>query len=1363
MTRPEKNLQKSYPVLGHSMRFALEPGDAALAEPCAPGALAAGDLALLVKWEAGRPAGYVIHRVLLNLNGRFVLTKGDANLLPDFPPSAFQPAARVRSLERGAVRWPAGYGAFWPLAAAYSLAANKALSVLGYAAYFFLCAAVFLLPRAFRSLLNGASLYWESRLHPALTRTAAALLRPGAAAGAGTAAAVKSGRITGDEVWSGRVTVADYLTIAPGASVRVEPGTEISFLRSEPWFFPVVRAAADGSLRELDSGFAKLLVYGEFRAAGSQAAPIRFCGPSFGGVHALGGGKVSLAYCSLEGAGACALSAWDHAFLRAENSVFLSCRRGLELSGEAAGALKDCSFSGQGGPAARVLDDATFLFSGGAADCGEGPAFETANRARAALCGVTVSGAGRALHLSGEAAALLEKFSASGCSAGALLAEGAAALHALNCDVAGGEFGVTASGAASLRLENCRFDRNKGHAVSLSGASVLRASGSVFSENGAGITARGTNVIELVRCRVSGSPGAALRLAGHNSLRLQDCLLEKCAFGIEGLGRNTVRAFTSVFRGNSGPGVRLELAAAAGFYDCVFEDLLLGALLLGCCRFRGRGLLFSGAAGAALRAEDCPDLLLESSALRGGLSGAEFTGNTAGELRGCRFEGQTGAAASSAGRARLRLEDCSVAGSGVGLKAAGASELYAEDCALDGVPGSAAEAEGRAEIDLRGCSVFGPGRAFTASGSSSLELRGIRAETSALPCATLGGRARLLAAESAFISAGDALYASGEAVARLRKCSLSSSGASALNLRGGRASLSGCVLRGRRGLQVSAGASMSVSDTSVSASESGIDSAGTFRALRLSLEGGVQGGMALAGPRNFLTDVSVLRTPSPGIALAPGSLLRARRVIFGGGDWLPPAAASFSKPPARRLFRFVAATAGLWPFSAAYRAVYGAAVGAAGVLLRGRGIRALYLYRGMAGRDWVAGLSDMDLACVLDVSSPGDDWSVYRALSKRLRALRALFPFTGEVLVADRAGFSAFMGAWGAKAAEFPGSSRLLAGIPENARSVPGQGGAADLTEAFYAYTLLMRHFFSGDTPEKFLRRNCLKNLVDILRYTSPAGSPHRLSRREYARGAGLPLDGYMGGDPGEYAFRAFTALHQAAPAFTGASEAGSGGADWFNRTAFDAAGRDLAARAGGPLSLVLDSLYRVYLLLPDEAAGDRNAYLRACAALNEARAASPALRASPLVLTRRAFALLCRLPYLNNPLFWADLAAPVTGAGPEDGGVFCYGQVLKPHPSEEELRAAAAAGSAHFAGSWRSLWGEMPPHYFYTRAAGLLLLAAGERASFSAPSGLRAALDRRGIPGPGWREFLAGGAGRENYEYISRLTAEAGRVADGR
>ena len=40
-------MTKTYPVLGHSMRFLLEPGDSALALPCQAGELRAGEVALL--------------------------------------------------------------------------------------------------------------------------------------------------------------------------------------------------------------------------------------------------------------------------------------------------------------------------------------------------------------------------------------------------------------------------------------------------------------------------------------------------------------------------------------------------------------------------------------------------------------------------------------------------------------------------------------------------------------------------------------------------------------------------------------------------------------------------------------------------------------------------------------------------------------------------------------------------------------------------------------------------------------------------------------------------------------------------------------------------------------------------------------------------------------------------------------------------------------------------------------------------------------------------------------------------------------------------------------------------------------------
>ena len=74
-----------------------------------------------------------------------------------------------------------------------------------------------------------------------------------------------------------------------------------------------------------------------------------------------------------------------------------------------------------------------------------------------------------------------------------------------------------------------------------------------------------------------------------------------------------------------------------------------------------------------------------------------------------------------------------------------------------------------------------------------------------------------------------------------------------------------------------------------------------------------------------------------------------------------------------------------------------------------------------------------------------------------------------------------------------------------------------------------------------------------------------------------------------------------------------------------------------------------------------------------------------------------------------------------------------------------------------------MPPHYFYTRTAGLrLLLETGVTPQFTTNGSLHEALLKTtGATAPAWKDFLAAGTGRANYEYVSAQTAILGRLAD--
>lgn len=1396
-------MRKTYPVLGHSMRFTLEPGDRAAAEPCDPAGLRAGELALLVKWEGGRPTGYVIHRVMLNFSAsgrRLFLTKGDANLLPDLPPAAFQPAGRVTALGLGGALRDYSPGFAWPLACAYSFFANKFLTLAHYADYFAFRAAARLLPGAAAPALNSLQLFWETSVYPGLLGFAAAALRPAGAAPA--AGQVKTGRIISDETWSGEITVADYLMIAPGARVHVEPGTRVNFTRAEPWFFPVLRAGSCGCL-ELDSARAKILVYGGFSAAGEPSAPVLLGGNSFGGIHALGRGSVTLKNCALEGAAAGALSAWDNSFLQAERVSAAGCDRGLDLHGTAGAFLKDCSLRALRGAAARAADASSLIFSGGGAEGGaQAPAFELEDFAVAAVYQAKAAGGGWGLRLSGEASVILRGVEAQGsgaggaalggravldargcsfpaalpavsardlaravlerCRGGGVSLENGSRLEARDCVFSDSEAGLFASGRCEAALERCGFLRHKGHAARLHGENTLLADNCEFSGSSAGLEAAGRNSVRLSACAFSGNTGPGVKALGINSLDLFGCAFDGGESGVEGLGRNSVLLRSCVFRGVDGPAADLERPLLVKASSCSVSSCGAGLRLRDFVSFAGAGLNFTGNSAAGLCAEGEGALLLEGAEFRGNQSGLYLDGALTAEIRGCVFDGNEGPAADLRGRVSGRLADCVFSGGTSGLKLKDRAYAAASRCSFDGASGSGVEASGQAGVSLEDSRLDCCGAAVLVSGSASAWLRGVAAAASRSPAAALDLAGSLCAAETSFSSNSDAAYCAGLGLLRLRRCALLSAGGAALNLRGGTARLEGCSLSGRGGV-LARGGQLILDGTVIRASDYGVDCSAGLDARATAVEGGSRGGVLLLGCRSSLSDVSVRGAPYPGISAAPGARLKAVRVFADGAAWTrsrQPAGAGLK----RVLFGFVAATAGLRPFSLLYRGLYSAAPALAALLLRGRGLRALFLYRGMARKDWFPGLSDMDLACVTAPASPSEDYASYALLRRRLRALRTLVPFTGEVMTGTGQELSVFFSRWGAKAGDFAAASRPLRGDAASIRLRGEPFPCSDPTEAFYAYTLLLRHFFSSGVPEPFLRRNCLKNLVDIRRYLDPAARTAGLSRAEYGRAIGLPLDGFMELDKGEAAYQAFLALHRAAPAAAaGAAALPRPEAGWFNRAAFETACAGISAGAGTGLAVVLDPLYRVYAILPDDKSADRAAYLKACSALREAAAAFPALGASPLVLTASAFARLSHLPYLNNPMFWADLAAPSSGRGPKDGGVYSSGQPPLQRPDKETLGASALAGAAHFRASWRSLWGEMPPHYFYTRAAGLrLLLETGSSPAFADPAGLAAACAASGIAMPAWESFLAAGAGRNNYEHVCAQCAALGRFLDG-
>ena len=1285
-----------FPVSGYSMRFLLEPGDTVVTEQCAPESLRPGDIALLVNWQHGLPANYIIHRVIINfsLGGkRLLLTKGDSILMPDLPLSAFQAVGRVSAILKGNTLYNTG-SACWFLKAAYSLCVSCMISFAVFTAATLFSLACRAAPAALTCLLNSLYRVWEA-WYPALLRL---LSMPVSATLAARSAAdqavqnIKSGRICSDETWQGRVTIMDSLIGARGAAITVLPGTEIVFDKRVSRAFPVLRRDESGSLRKIDSS---ILVYGEVRAAGTADLPVIFTGKDFFGVYAMGSGKVALDFFRMEGAKTCAAGAGDRAQLQAENGLFSECAQGVELSGVATGSVSNCLFSGAGNPALLAMDNSSLLVSASKADGCRGMAVEAVNSACVGLSG----------------------FSGNGCACG-----------------------IYASGSPRLSFKDCRLLNNSGHGAELRGSAELKADNCVVENNSAGLLARGRNRLRFTKCRFTNNGGPAVELSGNNMLNADNCSFNANASGVECFFEN--RRFFNVFPSGTGGGLFLRNCDFAGNHGHAID-------------LRGPG---------ALEADNC--------AVENNSAGLRAYGRGRQRLTRCVFKNNSGSGIELSGNNILKAAGCAFQENAAGVESRGLNTLEITCASFLDNRGPSLELAGNCGARVSDTVSAGNPAALVLGGSSRLDIVSSSARSGGFPALAMSGGAMASAAGSRFYSRTDAVFAAERCRLEMRSSLAVSAEGAGLNLTLLRAELRDVKAEGAVGLRINAARGAIISGLSIKARDYALISwSKKMEICGLRTVGGFKGGVCLRRGKNSIEEAAIDATLAPGLAVDKGGSLRFKRVFYDHQPWsLPAASFSLAVFIRRFLFHFAVSTYTLHGFSAVYRWIYLLGPRAARRLLFIRGVTALYLYRGMTKGGWIPTLSDMDLVAVVEPLPPSEDWRFYGSFSLRRRLLKKLLPFTGEVIVADESDFRSFVSSWGVKGREFSESSRLLCGR----RRISGQPESsevevlADVAEAFYAYTLLTRHFFTPSLPAAFARRSCLKSFIDVKRYLD-AASPLRASRGRYAEAAGFPLENFMQFEEGKAVFGAFQALHAAAlerlaemPLEPFTPQFSHGEAELSpRRAAFDAACSAIESSAGVKIGFALDALYRLYAVLPGEAAANAELFERVVSAFRRERENAAFLGHTPILLSPPAFELLSFTSYLNNPLFWLDLSAQPAAAETAlgDGGFYCYN--LKPaarRPAQDLLRRTALLALTHFGATWRGMWGEMPPHYFYSRAAGLrLLLDRSVPSAFSGVNALSEAFrEAYGRELPAWEEYREQGHGRKNYEFVAAQAAAA-------
>jgi predicted nucleotidyltransferase len=150
-----------------------------------------------------------------------------------------------------------------------------------------------------------------------------------------------------------------------------------------------------------------------------------------------------------------------------------------------------------------------------------------------------------------------------------------------------------------------------------------------------------------------------------------------------------------------------------------------------------------------------------------------------------------------------------------------------------------------------------------------------------------------------------------------------------------------------------------------------------------------------------------------------------------------------------------------------------------------RGVRSIYLRRGLASQDWIPGLSDIDLFLVVDDTNAGEEQDLIGRIGDTHFRLKKIVPFVGEVQIGTERELRNYF-TWGdIRAFEAPKTWRLLYGKP-----VTGGDYARDanklridaVTEMLNLYRIFGEVYFDGV-------RSCqakhifVKTFIDILKY----------------------------------------------------------------------------------------------------------------------------------------------------------------------------------------------------------------------------------------------------------------------------------------
>jgi hypothetical protein len=183
--------------------------------------------------------------------------------------------------------------------------------------------------------------------------------------------ASRRGVLDGDETWSSDVDLDGDLVVPEGRRLTVEAGVRVGCARAPRRAASPPRPAFADRIEDFQSLSGRLIVAGELIARGTPSEPARFAGPGWGGLAAIGRGRIDLRRATLSGPAA-ALVALDFSRIVAADCAVAGAFVGAALGGGSRGIFRRCGFDAAQEAGVLAVDDARGLlrdcrFTGSAA------------------------------------------------------------------------------------------------------------------------------------------------------------------------------------------------------------------------------------------------------------------------------------------------------------------------------------------------------------------------------------------------------------------------------------------------------------------------------------------------------------------------------------------------------------------------------------------------------------------------------------------------------------------------------------------------------------------------------------------------------------------------------------------------------------------------------------------------------------------------------------------------------------------------------------------------------------------------------------------------------------------------------------